>query len=631
MDPMLQEDCSSPFCERNAPVYRDSEMEAAKNVLLLRLRRLRTSLRIDIDRVEREVLGIGPPQQRKTTSGGAFPFAPHSSRFASEENPQEASKADEDSFPSVCSRYSVGLGDDADSKARRGRALANEEERIARERQLAHIRAVRLKLQELQVEALAVPFAFADISRLRHLKQSLSSEVASARHLGLPEADIKEAEGVRRRIHNAIEDRKGQLRVYCRVRPFNDRELALQDEQAVSIVDDMTVKVANGGTFTFDGVFAPGSQSDIFEDCRDLVQSAVDGHNVTIFTYGQTGAGKTFTMYGTDECEGIAPRTITEVFDNIQNSLHRYAVKVSGSMVEIYGGALVDLLADASPSSRGSTTAAMQGSPRRSASVPRSSSSASLQAGSPRKLSVRHRAGTVQVDNLIEQPVASAAELRALLDRGIARRAVASSAMSANSSRSHVIFSVMIQCTNRETEETLCGKICLIDLGGSERLKKSEVTGEQRKEAIAINKSLSALGDVIEAVTKRQQQVPYRNDNLTRFLQDSLGGTAKTLMFCNCSPAKSNMHETLMSLRYAMRAKRITNATQGGAVPMLSRRLGGGSLTPSGFSRSGTSTPSLLHRSWTCLNYDEERHSDPWAAAAGMHEELSSFRGVYSS
>jgi len=591
------------MCDRGAPVYRDREMEAAKNVLLLRLRELRTSLRVDIDRAEQELLGAWQPQQ-KVAPPSSGPFGSPSS-FA---NPQDAGKADEEPFQSFCSPIAIGLGYDADSKARQWKALVKDEERRARERWQAQVQAVKLKLQDLQVEALAVPLAFADLSRLRILKQSLSAEVENARQLEVPEADIKEAEGVRRRIHNAIEDRKGQLRVYCRIRPFNERELALGDEQSLTILDDMTVRMANGGTFSFDGVFAPGLQSDIFEDCRDLVQSAVDGHNVTIFTYGQTGAGKTYTMYGTEEAEGIAPRTITEVFDNIHGSLHRHNVKVSGSMVEIYGGALVDLLVDTPVSNP--RAAGMQSSPRSSVTGFSQGTPASPMQSSPRKLSVKHRAGTVQVDNLIEQPVYSAVELTALLERGISRRAVATSAMSANSSRSHVIFSITIKRVNRETEESLCGKISLIDLGGSERLKKSEVTGEQRKEAIAINKSLSALGDVIEAVTKRQPQVPYRNDNLTRFLQDSLGGTAKTLMFCNCSPAKSNMHETLMSLRYATRAKRITNSTNN-AVPMLARRLG--SLTPSAFSRSGTSSPpSLLHRSWTSPyldDDDDERHS----------------------
>merc|ERR1719356_2109124 len=134
--------------------------------------------------------------------------------------------------------------------------------------------------------------------------------------------------------------------------------------------------------------------------------------------------------------------------------------------------------------------------------------------------------------------------------------------MNSESSRSHLVFVIRITSVNRETHETLKGKILMCDLAGSERLKKSEVSGEGQKEAIEINKSLTALGDVIEALTKKQKQVPYRNHKLTQLMQDSLGGTAKTLMFVNCSPASSNEEETVMSLKYAARAKTITNATK---------------------------------------------------------------------
>merc|ERR1711862_543806 len=112
---------------------------------------------------------------------------------------------------------------------------------------------------------------------------------------------------------------------------------------------------------------------------------------------------------------------------------------------------------------------------------------------------------------------------------------------------------------NNDTKEKLRGKILLCDLAGSERLKKSEVSGDMQKEAIEINKSLTALGDVIEALTKGSKTIPYRNHKLTEVMSDALGGTAKTLMFMNCSPANSNADETLMSLKYAQRAKTITN------------------------------------------------------------------------
>merc|ERR1719506_3142199 len=173
-----------------------------------------------------------------------------------------------------------------------------------------------------------------------------------------------------------------------------------------------------------------------------------------------------------------------------------------------------------------------------------------------------------------EPEVKDVSQLKALLDRGIAQRTVAANLMNIQSSRSHLIFTMKVTTLNHETKESLKGKILLCDLGGSERLKKTEATGEQKKEAIEINKSLTALGDVIEAVAKKQKQIPYRNHKLTQIMQDSLGGSAKTLMFVNCSPAKSNMDETSMSLKYATRAKNVVNSIA--KKTMMSRPAAGG-------------------------------------------------------
>jgi len=281
-------------------------------------------------------------------------------------------------------------------------------------------------------------------------------------------------------------------------------------------------------------VFTPGTQEQIFEDCKDLVQSAVDGYNVTLFAYGQTGAGKTFTMAGVPGQEGVSPRTINEIFRVIEMGKSRFDYTVSGSMLELHRQDLVDLLA------KGDTTKKTRSKP----------------------LQVRsEKSGAVLIDNLIEEECHNAAELARLLERGNEQRSVAATAMNSESSRSHLILIIRIASVNRETGEKLKGKILIVDLAGSERLKKSQTTADMQKESIEINKSLTALGDVIEALTRSQKQVPYRNHKLTQLMQDSLGGSAKTLMFVNCSPANSNFDETVMSLKYAARAKKITNAT----------------------------------------------------------------------
>merc|ERR1712228_706177 len=166
----------------------------------------------------------------------------------------------------------------------------------------------------------------------------------------------------------------------------------------------------------------------------------------------------------------------------------------------------------------------------------------------------------VIVEHLTEEECHSPEQLADLLERGNKQRTVAATAMNSESSRSHLVLVIKIVSVNRETKEQMRGKLVLCDLAGSERLKKAQAEKDQEKEAIEINKSLTALGDVIEALTKGSKMIPYRNHKLTQLMQDSLGGSAKTLMFVNCSPACSNLSETLMSLKYASRAKKITNA-----------------------------------------------------------------------
>lgn len=362
------------------------------------------------------------------------------------------------------------------------------------------------------------------ISRFRQLKARLSAEIANARRLGAAEAELQHANLWRRRIHNAVEDLKGQIRVFCRVRPPNNRD---EDPAPMEVSGGMRLEIPNGGVYSFDAVFNPGNQEEIFEDCSGLVQSAIDGQNVTIFAYGQTGAGKTYTMYGSDgDHAGIVPRTIREVFGVLRDSQDRADSVVTVSLVELYNNQFVDLLTPW-----------------------------------PARLQVRtDRDGSVQVDGLTEQRVGSAEAALELIRGGVARRSVSANKLNEQSSRSHLLFTVRVRSVDRATGERLHGKILLCDLGGSERVKKSEVAGERMKEAIEINKSLTSLGDVIEAVSVGQKVVPYRNHKLTQFLQDSIGGSAKTLMFVNLSPDSSSESETLMSLKYATRAKRIVNA-----------------------------------------------------------------------
>jgi len=370
------------------------------------------------------------------------------------------------------------------------------------------------------------------VSHCDELNELLSWMSALSVDLHVPNVDLQEAEKARRSLHWLIQDLKGQVRVICRLRELSPEEVAAGKSKAVKVIDQTSLTVPSAGVFKFDQILSPGTQKEVFEECSDLVQSALDGRNVTIFTYGQTGSGKTFTMYGTEEQEGIAPRAISELFSKVSGLRRAYGVTVTASAVELYRTGLVDLSA------------------RKTAQ--------------PVKLSVKHdKDGSVQVQGLQEVEVADAMELHSFLKRSVAQRATASHAMNSQSSRSHMIFTIKVISVNRSTDETIQGKILLCDLAGAERIKKTEVEGERQKEAIDINKGLAALGNVIVAVARKQKPVPYRDHKLTQILSDSLGGRAKTLMIVNASPCDSDISQTVASLEYAARASRIMNKTAG--------------------------------------------------------------------
>lgn len=401
---------------------------------------------------------------------------------------------------------------------------------------LLQVLAERLRLLAEVKQAMddAKTVDLTSIDALKGAKDRLGAVIVEAKAIGVAEADLSDAEIRRRRIHNAIEDLKGSIRVFCRVRPLSGKEKDAGDYQVTQALDAMTIQCEGleGGapqSFQFDAVFTPGSQEEVFTDCKDLVQSAVDGYNVTMFAYGQTGAGKTFTMYGCPGQLGTAPRTIDEIFAVTEQGKDRFTYTVMASMLELYLNDLVDLIGKANGNKN-------------------------------TKLNIRtDKAGAVVIDGATETECTCPQELNDMLDKGNAQRTVAPTAMNSESSRGHLVLIIKIISVNKETKQQLQGKILICDLAGSERIKKSQVSAEGEKEAIEINKSLTALGDVISGLTKASKTIPYRNHKLTMLMQDSLGGTAKTLMFVNCSPANSNLDETLMSLKYAARAKQITN------------------------------------------------------------------------
>ncbi|KAK4772788.1 hypothetical protein SAY86_014563 [Trapa natans] len=356
------------------------------------------------------------------------------------------------------------------------------------------------------------------------------------------EQQLISGENLRKKLHNTILELKGNIRVFCRVRP------SLPDDGVASeaIVSYPTATESLGRgidliqsgqkyPFTFDKVFNhEASQEDVFLEISQLVQSALDGYKVCIFAYGQTGSGKTYTMMGKPDRKGLIPRSLEQIFQASQAlTAQGWKYKLQASMLEIYNETIRDLL------------------------LPRSSNMDIVRTESGvsgRQYAIKHDAdGNTHVSDLTLVDVCSVREISSLLEQASQSRSVGRTQMNEQSSRSHFVFTLRIFGVNEGTEQQVQGVLNLIDLAGSERLSKSGATGDRLKETQSINKSLSALADVIFALAKKEDHIPFRNSKLTYLLQPCLGGDSKTLMFVNISPQPSSSGESLCSLRFAAR------------------------------------------------------------------------------
>ncbi|CAI8617556.1 unnamed protein product [Vicia faba] len=370
-------------------------------------------------------------------------------------------------------------------------------------------------------------------------KQKLVDELQ--RSLEDAEYKLIEGERLRKKLHNTILELKGNIRVFCRVRPLLHDESRSTEDKIFSYPTPMEasgrqIDLAQNGqkhSFTFDKVFIPEvSQEEVFVEISQLVQSALDGYKVCIFAYGQTGSGKTYTMMGRPghpEEKGLIPRSLEQIFQTKQSQQPQgWKYEMQVSMLEIYNETVRDLM-----------------------STNRSSS----ENGTPGKqYTIKHDAsGNTQVSDLTVVDVHSAKEVAFLLNQAANSRSVGKTQMNEQSSRSHFVFTLRICGVNESTDQQVQGVLNLIDLAGSERLSKSGSTGDRLKETQAINRSLSSLSDVIFALAKKEDHVPFRNSKLTYLLQPCLGGDSKTLMFVNISPDTSSVSESLCSLRFASR------------------------------------------------------------------------------
>ncbi|KAJ1488419.1 P-loop containing nucleoside triphosphate hydrolase protein [Baffinella frigidus] len=370
------------------------------------------------------------------------------------------------------------------------------------------------------------------------------------------------------------EESKGQnVKVVLRCRPMTKSE-ASQEKQSLRCTSDKTVDVMYGKagkkSFTFDGTFDEStSQKDMYDNVvRPVVDEVLQGYNCTVFAYGQTGTGKTYTMEGgIDKASGttippsagVVPRAVAQVFKHLEENEVEYQVRISA--VELYTEELSDPIAS-------SDTEAVRISVVELYNEELSDliASSDTEAGMLRKLRLLEdpKKGVV-LQGVEERPVTCAADIFSILECTNRQRKTAETLCNKQSSRSHSIFTLKIFMKEKmvdEEEIIKTGLLNLVDLAGSECVGRSGAQGDRKKEAGQINQSLLTLGRVITSLVERHVHVPYRESKLTRLLQESLGGRTKTIIIATVSPNSANIEETLSTLDYASRAKAIKNTPQ---------------------------------------------------------------------
>lgn len=406
-------------------------------------------------------------------------------------------------------------------------------------------KAMKEKIDFLESDSQAQSQAFNDLHR-RMQEAIEAAELANEK--------LRQEETLRRKLHNQVQELKGNIRVMCRVRPASDletepakiafpdddtdsKEVAIQGPETKSAMGNVTTAKH---AFSFDRVFGPACQNgEVFEEISQLVQSALDGYNVCIFCYGQTGSGKTHTMSSDD---GMIPRATAQIYAEATRLEEKgWKYKMEGNFVEVYNETYNDLLGKSEDLDK-------------------------------KKLEVRHDMAKKQttLENAVSVELDSPNRVEEMLNTASKNRSVAATKANMRSSRSHSVFILKLVGVNSITGEKSEGTLNLVDLAGSERLDHSKAEGQRLKETQNINKSLSCLGDVINALGsgKEGAHIPYRNSKvslsskksrrsrltfvqLTYLLQNSLGGNSKTLMFVMVSPLQAHLQETITSLKFA--------------------------------------------------------------------------------
>eukprot|EP01063_Lacrimia_lanifica_P033339 TRINITY_DN5892_c0_g7_i1.p1 TRINITY_DN5892_c0_g7~~TRINITY_DN5892_c0_g7_i1.p1 ORF type:complete len:1538 (+),score=692.51 TRINITY_DN5892_c0_g7_i1:89-4615(+) len=409
-----------------------------------------------------------------------------------------------------------------------GNAALMEKELASTKEEVATLRKEHAEMKEVAADAQAVKD---ELKVTKKEAKELKKDNVEKTELFQNEAKL------RKKYFNEVQDLKGKIRVMVRCRPMNKIEKSKDSELVVRFPDEYAISIPEKNKdWVFDQSFPPDSTQDqVWENSKHFVQSCIDGYNTCIFAYGQTGSGKTFTMEGSAEMPGLTPRCINEIFDTLKSMSSHYETTVKCYMTELYVDNLYDLLMD-----------------KKKYKNPGEYPNLDIKKGDK---------GIVEIQGITVVEVASAEELATEYMRGCKQRHVRSTGMNESSSRSHLVFGILTRTVNKKDGKVITGKMSLVDLAGSERLGKTGIKDEQgQAEAKSINKSLTALGDVIATLSSDPGGfIPYRNHKLTMLMSDSLGGNAKTMMIAAVSPASYNVDETANTLGYASRAKNITN------------------------------------------------------------------------
>nr|XP_019707218.1 kinesin-like protein KIN-14A [Elaeis guineensis] len=387
------------------------------------------------------------------------------------------------------------------------------------------------KLKELRTSLLNIRVEFTTLQT--QLENDLAQLGIQIQGISAAAHGYHQAVKENRHLYNMLQELRGNIRVFCRIRPmFNEEAKCTIDyigsDGSLMVIDPAKPQNARK-IFQFNKVFGPtATQDEVYRDTEDLIRSVMDGYNVCIFAYGQTGSGKTHTMCGpsnrSNKDMGINYMSLNDLFQ-ISSTREDVKYEIRVQMVEVYNEQVRDLLvADASNT----------------------------------KLEIRSCSsdGGLSLPAASMHLVQSTADVLDLMKLGEKNRAFSSTAMNQRSSRSHSVLTVHVHGQDI-SDSTTSSCLHLVDLAGSERVDNYETTGDRLKDAHCINKSLSCLGDVITGLAQKNPHIPYRNSMLTQLLQNSLGGNAKILMFAHVSPEADSYGETISTLKFAQRASTV--------------------------------------------------------------------------